>query len=172
MEKENKTHYKKAFNSPYLSSDDIVEPTILTIQKVSLEPDQTKKTKDKFNTAYFKEREIRPGETLKPMILNVTNSRTMKLLTGSSFIDDWTDIPVTVFVDNNVRHMGKTVDGLRIATEKPRLQKPELMPESKNWNNAIIAYKRDGNFSAIEERNIISDKNKALIKKESKNAVD
>ena len=54
-----KTHYRKAFNSPYLSSADIVEPTDLTISHVRLEPDKTKKTKDLLNTAYFKEREIR-----------------------------------------------------------------------------------------------------------------
>ena len=38
-----KTHYRKAFNSPYLSSADIVEPTVLTIKFVKLEPDKTKK---------------------------------------------------------------------------------------------------------------------------------
>ena len=36
-----KTHYRKAFNSPYLSSADIVEPTDLTISHVRLEPDKT-----------------------------------------------------------------------------------------------------------------------------------
>ncbi|HFG9918056.1 TPA: hypothetical protein ACGHLE_004722, partial [Salmonella enterica subsp. enterica serovar Warragul] len=48
---EQKTHYRKAFDSPYLSSADIVEPTILTIARVALESDKTKKTKDVFNTA-------------------------------------------------------------------------------------------------------------------------
>ena len=47
----------------------------LTIDRVVLEPDQTKKTKDYFNTAYFVETEIRSGEKLKPMILNATNSK-------------------------------------------------------------------------------------------------
>ena len=159
-----KTHYRKAFNSPYLSSADIVEPTILTISKVALEGDKTKKTKDLFNTAYFAEKEIRQGETLKPMILNATNSRTLKDLTGSAFIDDWINIPITIYVDNKVKHMGQIVDGLRISTEKPRTVKPELIPDSPNWKHAITAYKRDGNFNAIEERMIISDKNKELIK--------
>ena len=45
-----KTHYRKAFDSPYLSSADIVEPTVLTVARVSLEVDRTKKTKDMFNT--------------------------------------------------------------------------------------------------------------------------
>ena len=65
-----KTHYRKAFNSPYLGSADIVGEMILTISKVVLEKDKTNKTQDSFNTAYFSDAEIRPGEKLKPMILN------------------------------------------------------------------------------------------------------
>ncbi|HEY4714425.1 MAG TPA: hypothetical protein VIH30_09345, partial [Aquirhabdus sp.] len=76
-----KTHYRKAFHSPYLSAADITEPVVLTIQRVNLEPDKTKKTKDLFNTAYFVERQIRVGEPLKPMILNATNSKMLKTLT-------------------------------------------------------------------------------------------
>ena len=108
-----KTHYRKAFNSPYLSSADIVGPTILTISSVSLEPDATKKTKDLFNTAHFKEPFIRDGEKLKPMILNAHNSKIMKDLVGSHFIDDWVNIPVTIYVDSNVRFGRDTVEGLR-----------------------------------------------------------
>ena len=84
-----KTHYRKAFKSPYLSSADIVGEITLTIEKVSLEPDQTKKTKDLFNTAHFVEKSLRDGEPLKPMILNATNSKTMKSITGSPWIEEW-----------------------------------------------------------------------------------
>lgn len=166
-----KTHYRKAFDSPYLSSADIVEPTIFTISHVRLEIDRTKKTKDFFNTAYFTEKEIRPGEALKPMILNATNSRTMKKLSGSSFIEDWNNIPITVYVDDHVRFGKDTVEGLRISTERPRTSKPELQPGTTAWKNAIAAYKRDGNFDAIETRMTISEENKTLLKKDA-NEVD
>ncbi|GAB3763649.1 hypothetical protein GCM10028796_17530 [Ramlibacter monticola] len=114
-----KTHYRKAFDSPYLASADIVEPTVLTIKCVRLEKDRTKKTKDLFNTAYFAEKEIRQGEPLKPMILNATNSKTMRQLTGSAFIDDWNDVRVTVYVDSQVKFGTANVEGLRISTEAP-----------------------------------------------------
>lgn len=170
MESKEKTHYRKAFNSPYLSSADIVEPTILTIKCVRLEPDKSKKTKDFFNTAYFTESEIRQGEELKPMILNATNSRTMKSLTGSPFIDDWNNIQVTVYVDNHVRFGKDTVEGLRISTEKPKPVKQELTPDmEKAWQNAVAAYSRDGNFNAIEKRVTVSAENKELIKKAAAN---
>ncbi|EAA7245984.1 hypothetical protein FNH63_22850 [Salmonella enterica subsp. salamae] len=152
---EQKTHYRKAFDSPYLSSADIVEPTILTIARVALESDKTKKTKDVFNTAYFEERELRPGEKLKPMILNATNSKTLKGITGSPFLEDWEGVKVTVFVDKNVRFGKESVEGLRISPA--RVIKPSLTPEkTQAWSNAKAAYRRDGNLDAVKSRMDIS----------------
>lgn len=161
---ENKTHYRKAFDSPYLSSADIVEPTVLTVRCVRLEADKTKKTKDMFNTAYFSEKQLRPGEDLKPMILNATNSRTMRNLTGSAFIDDWNNVLITVYVDNSVKFGRDTVEGLRISTEKPRTSKPRLPDSGTWWDGAVVAYKRDGNFDKIEERAVVSEEQKTRIK--------
>lgn len=169
MSNEQKTHYRKAFNSPYLSSADIVEPTILTVKCVRLEPDQTKKTKDHFNTAYFVETHIREGEVLKPMILNATNSRAMKTLTGSHFLEDWQNIAVKVYVDSNVRFGRETMEGLRISPQAPVLQKLYLTPKNvKVWNNALAAFKRDGNLNKVLERYQITDENQALIAEQSK----
>lgn len=126
-----KTHYRKAFDSPYLSAADIVEPTVLTVKYVRLEKDRTKKTSDEFNTAHFAEREIRPGEALKPMILNATNSKTLKALTGSPFIDDWSGLRVTVYVDPGVRFGKETVEGLRISTDHPVDVPPELLEAAR-----------------------------------------
>ena len=159
-----KTHYRKAFDSEYLSSADIIEPTVLTVRCVKLELDQTKKTKDKFNTAYFIEKDLRPGEPLKPMILNATNSKTMKIIADSPFIDDWNNIPITVYVENNVKFGRDTVEGLRISTEKPKMVKPELKPDTQSWVNALAAYRRDGNFDAIEKRMTVSESSKELIR--------
>lgn len=146
-----KTHYRKAFDSPYLSSADIVEPTMLTVSHVSLEKDRTKKTQDLFNTAHFVEKELRPGEKLKPMILNASNSKTMKALANSPFIDDWKGIKITVYVDHNVRFGRETVEGLRISPHAP--EKKSLTPEqTKAWESAKVAYKRDGNLIAILAR--------------------
>lgn len=157
-----KTHYRKAFDSPYLSSADIVEPVILTVSHVKLEIDRTKKTKDMFNTAYFVEKEIRHGEKLKPMILNATNSKTMKGLTGSAFIDDWQTVPITVYVDSNVRFGKESVEGLRISPHKP--EKKWLSPENtKMWDGAKAAYKRDGNLNAVLERVSITEENQKLL---------
>jgi len=147
MNHETKTHYRKAFNSPYLSSADIVGPTDLIIQCVRLEKDKSKKSKDSFNTAYFTQKELRPGEPLKPMILNAGNSKTMSGLCKSAFIDDWQNVPVTVFVDPNVRFGRDTVEGLRLRHCEPAEQASDeqiaiicdyresghIKPETEKW---------------------------------------
>lgn len=151
MNQTEKTHYRKAFDSPYLSSADLVEPTVLTIKHVRLEPDKTKKTKDLFNTAYFIEKELRPGEKLKPMILNATNSKTIKGLTGSAFIDDWNGVAVTVYVDPQVRFGKEVMEGLRILPKSPGRRK--LTPaQTQGWESAKKAYIRDGNLESVLAR--------------------
>jgi uncharacterized protein (DUF433 family) len=163
-----KTHYRKAFDSPYLSSADIVEPTVLTVKQVRLEGDKTKQSKDVFNTAYFAEGEIRRGEKLKPMILNATNSKTMKALTGSSFIEDWTDVRITIYVDPGVRFGKDTVEGLRISPHAPEERRRVLTPASaKAWTAAVAAFKRDGNLDQVLEHVDISAEHQAQIKQEA-----
>lgn len=157
-----KTHYRKAFDSPYLSSADIVEPIVLTIAAVRLEPDRTKKTKDLFNTAFFAEKEVRPGEALKPMILNAGNSKTMKKITDSAFIEDWNNVQVTIYVDPSVKFGRETVEGLRIAPHKS--EKKALTPDNTGmWENAKAAYRRDGNLKAVLERVTMTDENQMLL---------
>lgn len=146
---ETKTHFRKAFDSPYLSSADIVGPTRLTIARVALEPDRTKKTKETFNTAHFVERELRPGEPLKPMILNATNSRMLRSITGSPFLEDWRGVAVLVYVETGVKFGKETTEGLRLTHV---VELPPCTPDSRAWENAKAAYRRDGNLDAVLAR--------------------
>jgi len=166
MSNESKTHYRKAFNSPYLSSADIVEPTVLTIARVVLEGDKSKKSKDVFNTAYFAEKEIRPGEALKPMILNAHNSRIMKTFAESAFIDDWNEIRVTIYVDHGVKFGREVVDGLRISPERPKVGKPALEPGDPMWDGAKAAFRRDGNLDKVLAKRSMSAEHVQLLKAE------
>jgi hypothetical protein len=163
MSDTNKTHYRAAFNSPYLSSADIVEPTVLTVSKVKLEIDKTKKTKDKFNTCFFVEKEIRKGEELKPMILNATNSKTLKNLTGSPFIDDWTNISVTIYVDNNVKFGREIMDGLRISPQPPRVKKYLDPSMTEAWEKAKTSYLNYGNLDAVIKHMNITPEHEAQL---------
>lgn len=155
------THYRKVFDSPYLSAADIVEPTLLTIAKVTQEPDKTKKTKDVFNTAYFAEKEIRAGEKLKPMILNATNSKVMDRITGTPFIEEWCNTRITVYVDSNIKFGRDTVEGLRIKQAPARRS---VTPENvAMWGNAKEAYKRDGNLQSVLARADMSEEHQRRL---------
>jgi len=162
-----KTHYRKAFDSPYLSSADLTEPTVFTIKHVRLEPDHTKKSGDSFNTAYFTEAELRPGEKLKPMILNAHNSKVMKQMIGSAFIDDWNNTPVTIYVETGIRFGRDVVDGLRISTEPPNVRR-KLVQDSVQWGNAVEAYIRDGNLDAVKARVDVDPADEELIASQAK----
>lgn len=164
MSDKDKIHYRRAFDSPYLSSADIVDPVVLTVKHVRLESDKTKKTKDLFNTAHFVEKEIRKGEPLKPMILNATNSKTMKGLTGTPFIDDWCNVRITVYVDHSVRFGKETVEGLRISPHAPEAAPKALTPAmTKAWANAKLAYKRDGNLVSVLDRVTMSEEHQQQL---------
>jgi len=59
-------------------------------------------------------------------------------------------------------------DGVATKTQESITEKPELKPDTTAWTNAVAAYKRDGNFDAIEKRMKVSDKNKEIIEDEAK----
>jgi len=164
-----KTHYRKAFNSPYLSSADLIGPIELTIKHVLLEPDHSHKSQENFNTAYFVEKEIRTGEELKPMILNAGNSLLVRKFTDSPYIEDWNKVAVTIYVEKDVK-MGRDLrDGLRISSEQPTNKKREISPADKTiWAQAIASYKREGNFDQVLRHAHISDKNKKILIQEAK----
>ena len=141
------THYRKVFDSPYLSSMDVVDPITLTIAKVTQESDKTKKSKDTFNTAYFEERFIRDGEKLKPMILNATNSKMLASMTGTPFIEEWGGTRITVYVERGIKFGRDTVDGLRIM---PAPERKVITPQdARMWAAAKTASQRDGNLDKV-----------------------
>lgn len=159
------THYRKVFDSPYLSSMDVVEPITLTIARVTQEVDKTKKTKDTFNTAYFAEKFIRPGEKLKPMILNATNSKTMAKLTGTPFIEDWAGARVMVYVERGIKFGRDTVDGLRVMQVAER--KTITPDNARMWEAAKAAYLRDGHLDKVLAKADMADEHIEQLKQEA-----
>ena len=99
------------------------------------------------------------------MILNATNSKMLKSITGSPFLEDWVGAKVTVYVDKNVRFGRESVEGLRLAPA--RVVKPSLTPDkSQQWSNAKAAFKRDGNLDAVLARMDISHEHQEQLKSE------
>lgn len=136
MEK-NKTHYRKVFKSDHLSCadlEDLIEEKCelkFTIIEVKQEIGVMVAGKlGNFNIAYFK-------EPIKRLVLNATNSKVLRLITGSPFIEDWKNIYIELYIDERVKFKGDVISGVRIrlaTTTKNNNVKKEFT--ENNFENA------------------------------------
>lgn len=160
----NKTHYRKVFKSDHLGVadiEDLIEAKsnlIFNIKHVRQEIGvRVAGKKGNFNIAYF-------SESIKPLVLNATNSKVMKGLSGgSSFVEDWQGITVRLYIDPNASFGGEVTGGVRINPSPPAQRPVITKDDEKKWTNATNAYKRDGNFDAVLERADISDADRQCI---------
>ena len=163
----NKTHYRKVFKSDHLGVadlEDFIEAgsnMIFTIREVKQEIGvRVAGKKGNHNIAYFQEQ-------IKPLCLNATNSKILKGFSGgSSFVEDWGGITIQLYIDPTASFAGEITGGVRINPNAVQKMQ-ELQPNTKQWTNAIAAYKRDGNLDAVLKRINISEDNKLLIAQEA-----
>ena len=162
-----KTHYRKVFKSDHLGVADLEDlqetstPLNFTIKHVKQEYNvAVAGRKGNFNIAYF-------VEAIKPLVLNATNSKVMKKITGSAFVEDWCDVFITLYIDAGAKLKGEVVGGVRINPSQPKKEKEHLTPESNRWPEAVKAYKRDNNFKNLEKRVVISADNKERMIQEA-----
>ena len=108
------THWKKLTNPDYLGAYSL-EPgkdMILTIKsvenKVVTGPDNRK---EQCIVVTFVEK-------VKPMILNVTNAKTITKLYKTPFIEEWAGCKVQIYADK-IKAFGDTVEALRIRSSVP-----------------------------------------------------
>tara|TARA_R110000787_G_scaffold167889_2_gene280858 strand:- start:6122 stop:6631 length:510 start_codon:yes stop_codon:yes gene_type:complete len=152
----NQTHYRKAFKSDHLGCadlEDFIESgsnLVFTISHVNQERGaKVAGKKIDANIAYF-------VENIKPLVLNATNSKTVSKLAGSVFVENWKSIPVQLYIDPSVSMKGQVTGGVRVSTNKIK-PRQVITRDCQQWNNAIAAYKRDGNFNAVLSKADIKD---------------
>lgn len=168
---ETKTHYRKVFKSDHLGVADLEDfqeqgtDLIFTIAYVRQETNaKVAGRKIDANIAYFKEK-------IKPLVLNAGNSKVMRMITDSSFVEDWQDIPVQLYIDPSAKLKGEIVGGVRVMNRIIKKTKPELTIDNvKMWDGAKKAFIRDGNFNKVLERVTISKENMDLIAEQALNA--
>ena len=128
-----KTHFSKVYKSDHLGVSDLEDlleqgkKLIFTIKEVKQVTEASVAgRRGDFNIAYF-------HENIKPLVLNSTNSKTIKRFAKSSFIEDWTDILLELYPDHNVKYKGEIVGGIRIKPTQPKLTKPRLTASSEKY---------------------------------------
>jgi hypothetical protein len=149
-----KTHWKKVFNSDYLGSCDLDDGKDLRAVIKSVEIKKVKGNDGKEqerNVATFTDSKI------KPMILNATNCKIVKRFAKSVYINDWNNIPVQIYIKDDIKAFGDITEGLRIREIQPALNKPKLTRDLPAWEN-VIKYVREGKpLSDIEKKYDISE---------------
>lgn len=156
-----KTHWKKVFNSDYLGSCDLEDGKDLKAIIKSVTVRKVKNTDGKEqerNVAEFTDPKI------KPMILNVTNCKTIKKFTKTPYINEWGGTAIQIYIKDDIKAFGDVAEGLRIRDFQPKFEKPELTPESQAWPKAIEYLKGTGTIEGIMKRYALSPENEELLK--------
>lgn len=153
---ENKHHYRNVFKSDHLGSADLEDFTeqgvklIFTIKEVKQEK-QAKVAGKKIdaNIAYF-------VENIKPLVLNATNSKTVKSFAktkdhpnGSPFVEDWKNLTIELYVDENVQMKGEKTQGVRIRPIQPVITKGKPVFTEANFEKAKTA---NASIEVIKQR--------------------
>jgi len=165
---ESKTHWKKFQNPDYFGAWSLPEgeDLILTIDLVRIEEvTGAGGRKEKLPILHWVENQ-------KPMVLNVTNSRTIESIHGSPYVEEWNNKKVQLYKDYTT--FGKEeVDCVRIRPEIPDLSKPSFSPELERWEGAVVSI-ADGNstIEAIKKYYSLSEDHEAQIKREIQNYME
>lgn len=126
-----KTHYRKAFKSDHLGSADLEEmieekrSLVFTIKEVRQEVGiKVAGVKGTYNIAYF-------VENIKPLVVNIINSKILRSFCNNSpFVQDWKNIRVELYINENVKMGSEIVSGVRIKPYQP-IEKIEIPEEIK-----------------------------------------
>jgi hypothetical protein len=160
MSTQEKTHWKKFMNPDYFGSWSIPEgkDLILTMDHIQME----KVTgpggrEEQLPVLHFK-------DDVKPLVLNVTNSRQIESLYGTPYVEDWGGKKIQVFT-STTKLKGEEVDCVRIRPMVPIIEKPEFTPENSRWSGAVESIaKGDSTIQAIKKHFNLSEENEALLK--------
>lgn len=111
-----KTHWKKVIApTDFLGAYDFQEgeEKVVTIKAVNqAETIVTNEGKSQHAVVHF-------AEDVKPLILNVTNSKAITKVAGSPYFEDWTGNAIQLYVDPAVRAFGEVVSAVRVRPRKP-----------------------------------------------------
>jgi hypothetical protein len=138
-----KTHWKKNNDSNFISGEDLISglkglksEMIVMIDKFNDAESFDQKNQSKIVVSALFLKDITGKPLYKPVILNKTNAKFFVKETGSDFIDDWLNVPVTLYAMPDKRH-GHVVRFKKFA-------KTELIKDSENFKNCKLAIQNSG----------------------------
>jgi hypothetical protein len=131
-------NYRKVYKSDHLGVVDLEEMVEygqslkLTIKHVKQEIGVlVAGNKGNHNIAYF-------VEPIKPWVLNAGNAGIIKGFAKSTDTDNWNNISIELYIDDNVKMKGQIVGGIRIKPVQPQVKTKLVFTES-NFEKAKAA---------------------------------
>lgn len=126
------THWKKLTNPNFLGSYAFEDgkDIVVTIKSVGNEVVTGENgRKEECTVCHF-------YEDVKPLILNVTNMKTITKLLGTPFVEEWAGHKIQIYVDPKVKFGHEITGGLRIRKKLPSAQ-PENLPKCEECGKDI-----------------------------------
>ena len=158
-----KTHWKKLSNPNYLGAYALTPDSdmIVTIKRAGNEDViGNNGKKEECLVIHFSEKDV------KPMILNVTNAKTIERIHGTPYVEDWAGKKIQLYVAQ-VNAFGDTVDALRIRPKAPT-GKPEMTPDHPKWSEAVSNVEKNPKIiDAIKKHYILTAEYEALLLEEA-----
>jgi hypothetical protein len=158
---EKKTHWRSSKNQDYLGAFSLApeyKDVVLTIDHAV--KDVKVKSAQGTNycvVAHF----VEQAEWIKPMVMNVGNSKIIEKFAKSEFIQDWRGIKIQIYVG---RHNGERC--LRLREVAPRTELPDLLPNTEAWTNGILHMCNGVTIEKVETMYKLSPENKVQLIKE------
>ena len=133
---ETKTHWKKNFDRNFIGAPDF-QPNEEKHVTISGFDENVKVGQQTGKTCIYFE------DGVKPMVLNVTNGKTIQKVVGSRFMEDWIGKRITLFVKEGVEAFREKVDAVRVRPVAPRATLPTISDDRFQKMLAKIA---DGSY--------------------------
>ena len=154
------THWKKLHNPDYIGAY-ALEPgqeLIVTIKSAGVESVMgTGGKKEDCMVVHFAEPDV------KPLICNVTNSKSITKALGTPYIEEWAGGRIQLYAAT-VNAFGEEVEAIRVRPKQPKSTKPELTPDHAKWEKAVQNLAAESTtIEAIRKHFTVSDENASKL---------
>ncbi len=155
-----KTPWQKTFDPHYIGSWSLEDGEIFNTVVVKCELKEVTSNGKEFKDRIVATLKDAPKNgILLPMIIgNKDNAKALQKLAGSQYIEDWKNIPVTIYVKKGIKAFGEVVDALRIKdTPPPSIDARKVAEIKSKVLDAFKAYTAPDRQDVHDELSAIKD---------------
>lgn len=138
-----KTHWKKAFNPNYIGAWSLEDGQDLTVTIESAGQEQLTNPDGKKEDCLV----VKLKGQL-PMVCNKTNAKTIQIVTGSPYLEDWAGKQIILYVEQ-VRAFGETVPAIRVRPVRPSGKRKLNKQQYERMKKAVA----DGKLDKVQALN-------------------